>query len=690
MAISIKQPAALCEKGMREINEDYIYPQFGQIDETQRFFMVCDGMGGEGKGDVAAKMVANHMANFLSSLSWGSSPTDEQLKQGLASAEEALSAYMQMNPSAIGMGTTLSLVYLGDNEVTLAWVGNSPIFYFRKRNFSLTRAEEISASGPYTTSPPTYHSEIPPIIYGKESPAELNVRRIPITEIQEGDYFFISSDGIMEQVNQSILATILHSGQSPEFLVTEIQNLSKGLTQDDFSCILIQVDHLKSGSGFTAPKPEKEPATVKSETNSAAVISESAPIAEETSPEVVEDLPVPEAEGEVAPNPFATKAFYLVLGACALLALIGVTLEGLGIGRVSPQKSFENYVESGQNLMDSGEFDAARQVLDTAITLAPDKATEIRITEMRNTAERRFQQFDQMSKMDLPQLKDIGDNLFKQSQWSEAIQYYERAREVAQLQGLEIPEDTRENLIQAYFNWASLYDEGENNNPARALELYQKGLAMEPTEDLERDIAWKNAQNRVAILSKEVDALPEPDGQLADNSNPQTDPFEDPNPSTTERPSLPSNPNPSISIPDDNSNSKVSRSDLGGSSEQRKSLADGKALFEKAKLSNSRSQYQSSIQHLEDAGGSLDGIGAYLLSVMYHEGRAGNKNENKALNYAKTSALKGYSQGHFYYAHLLLLREKRGDTLTAIQSLRIAAEKDHLESINRLNKMGLY
>ena len=90
MAISIKQPAALCEKGMREVNEDYIYPQFGQIDETQRFFMVCDGMGGEGKGDVAAKMVANHMANFLSSLSWGSSPSDEQLKQGLVSAEEAL------------------------------------------------------------------------------------------------------------------------------------------------------------------------------------------------------------------------------------------------------------------------------------------------------------------------------------------------------------------------------------------------------------------------------------------------------------------------------------------------------------------------------------------------------------------------------------------------------------------------
>ena len=162
MAISIKQPAALCEKGMREINEDYIYPHLGQIDETQRFFMVCDGMGGEGKGNVAAKMVANHMANFLSSLSWGTSPSDKQLQQGLGAAEEALSAYLQMNPSAIGMGTTLSLLYIGDQEVTLAWVGNSPIFYFRKRNFSLTRAEEISPDGPYRTTPPPILTEIPP------------------------------------------------------------------------------------------------------------------------------------------------------------------------------------------------------------------------------------------------------------------------------------------------------------------------------------------------------------------------------------------------------------------------------------------------------------------------------------------------------------------------------------------------
>ncbi|MEM6634064.1 MAG: protein phosphatase 2C domain-containing protein, partial [Bacteroidota bacterium] len=421
MAISIKQPAALCEKGMREVNEDYIYPQFGQIDETQRFFMVCDGMGGEGKGDVAAKMVANHMANFLSSLSWGSSPSDEQLKQGLVSAEEALSAYMQMNPSAIGMGTTLSLIYLGDNEVTLAWVGNSPIFYFRKRNFSLTRAEEISASGPYTTSPPQYLSEIPPIIYGKESPAELNIRRISISEIQEGDYFFISSDGIMEQVNQSILATILHSGQSPEFLVTEIQNLSKGLTQDDFSCILIQVDRVSAGTGFTAPSKEKAPAAAPTPTVVPAVEapSSSPSLSEKTSPEPAEDPPSTttpaeqQPEEELAHSPFATRAFYMVLGACALLALIGVTLEGLGIGRVVPRASFENYVQKGEDFMQKGEdfidarqFDAARQVLDSAITIAPDKASEIRITNLRNKAEQRFNQIEQMAQMGIPQLKD--------------------------------------------------------------------------------------------------------------------------------------------------------------------------------------------------------------------------------------------------------------------------------------------
>ncbi len=697
MAISIKQPAALCEKGMREINEDYIYPQLGQIDETQRFFIVCDGMGGVGKGDVASKMVANHMANFLSSLSWGSSPSEGQLKQGLESAEEALSAYMQMNPSAIGMGTTLSLVYLGDNEVTLAWVGNSPIFYFRRRNFSLTRAEEISPDGPYRTSPPPYLSEIPPIIYGKESPADLNIRRIPLSEVQEGDYFFLSSDGIMEQVDQRVLATILRTGQSPEFLVTEIENLSKGLTQDDFSCILVQIDRVKDGASFA---PISQPNPVESlaiespvvEEQTAQVIEEPSPVlaqeegsVSEIKEEESEELDPELKEGYVpAHSPFATQMFYMVLGACALLALIGVTLEGLGVGSKAG-KNYDLYVENGKELIDAKDFDRAVEVLDSAVNFAPDMATKIRATELKKTAVQKMEAFNLMNSMSYDDLIQAGSNKFMQNEWGEAIEYYTRAQELALRDSLEFRNDARENLILAYFKYAELYDQGESADPKRSLELYREGLAIVPTDDIKRDPTYQRAMNRVAELSNSIDTGN--DGQLADNSS-QKDPFQDVSPESPESPNNTTiDPNPTNRV-SDNSTGKVERSSNKGSRNQH--LIEGKAFFTSAKTNNSKSKYRESISALENAGSSLDGIGAYLLSVMYHEGRGGTKNEDKALKYAQTSAQKGYSQGHFYYAHLLLLRERRGDTLTALKSLRIAAQDEHLPAINRLNKMGLF
>ena len=690
MGISIKQPAALCEKGMREINEDYIFPQPTNISPNQRFFIVCDGMGGEGKGDIAAKMVANSFANFLNSIPTGMSPTEEQLKLGLKAAEDALSAYMQMNSSSVGMGTTLSLAHFSDDKITLAWVGNSPIFFFRKRNFSLTRAEEISASGPYSTSPPPYLSEIPPIIVGKEKRAELNVRTIPSSELQEGDYIFVSTDGIMEQVDQRVLATILRTNQSPEFLVTEVENLSKGLTQDDFSCFLIQIDRVHAGGSkpFT-PKKEAFSSATAQPIAPVSESSESAPIPENPPQEAhqaIESEEVPEAEPMNTQSPMATKALYLVLAGCALMALIGGTLESLGIGK--PSKPFDAYVDSGRQYISQGDYDAAIQTLDSALLEAPDEARKIQVMALRNEA----LGFSQMDQMDLSQLKEQGDRHFQEDQWNTAITYYKKAMEVAARDSLIVPPDLQENLILAYLYFAELYDKGENNNPERSLEYYQQGLALEASDEIRNSTVYQDALNRVKVLLAQIESGETGEDQLADNSQPPSspqDPFDDKQP--TPRPTLPPNENPStpISTPDNDQGGRINRSESLSTNERRRSLADGKSLFEQAKLSGSKSQYQSSIEHLEDAGSALDGSGAYLLSVMYHEGRSGTTDERKALDYAQKSALKGYAQGHFYYAHLLLLRERRGDTITAIKSLQVAAQAEHIEAINRLNQMGL-
>ena len=54
MAITICQPLGFTFQGQRENNEDAIFPPSGQATSSQRFFVVCDGVGGAQKGELAS------------------------------------------------------------------------------------------------------------------------------------------------------------------------------------------------------------------------------------------------------------------------------------------------------------------------------------------------------------------------------------------------------------------------------------------------------------------------------------------------------------------------------------------------------------------------------------------------------------------------------------------------------------
>ena len=54
MDITIGKPWAVCEKGGRQNNEDSIYPLPERVNSNQKLFLVCDGVGGSEKGEIAS------------------------------------------------------------------------------------------------------------------------------------------------------------------------------------------------------------------------------------------------------------------------------------------------------------------------------------------------------------------------------------------------------------------------------------------------------------------------------------------------------------------------------------------------------------------------------------------------------------------------------------------------------------
>jgi TPR repeat protein len=116
-------------------------------------------------------------------------------------------------------------------------------------------------------------------------------------------------------------------------------------------------------------------------------------------------------------------------------------------------------------------------------------------------------------------------------------------------------------------------------------------------------------------------------------------------------------------------------------------LEKGIALFEKQRLSNSQYEAKKAAEYLEKAGPARTGAAAYMLSVLYNEGKGVEEDEKKAITYAQESALQGYPGGHYLYAALLLDNENAVDSVTAKKSLNIAASKGHPEATNLLYEL---
>jgi len=216
MIIKLYTPLAIHELGKRDNQEDYIYPAMGNATHEDCLFIVCDGMGGHEHGEVASSTFANALARFFEGRV---SPDVVLTDQTLADAVEF--AYSQLDAVDDGnlkkMGTTLTLLYFHRGGVTAAHIGDSRIYHIRpgkgmlyvSRDHSLVF--DLFQSGEITYDEMRTHSSKNVITRavqpGKENRVKPDI--IHITDVQPGDYFYMCSDGMLEQMEDDELVQLL-------------------------------------------------------------------------------------------------------------------------------------------------------------------------------------------------------------------------------------------------------------------------------------------------------------------------------------------------------------------------------------------------------------------------------------------------------------------------------------------------
>ena len=246
MNIQILAPRAFSHKGKREKNEDAIFPALNKANISDRSFIICDGVGGRRKGEIAASLAAFEFGKYIDDHSSISPIDKEYLEKGLKTVESKITQFIKDQPECQGMATTLALLHFDDLGAVFAWVGDSRIYQFRKgkiiyqtQDHSLVN--ELVQQGHISQEEALIHPKrniILRAIKGLHDPTQLDFYRSQ--DIKAGDRFLVCSDGVLESFTDGELNRVFANKKMETVFQTIVKKCEQD-SVDNFSGYLVEV-----------------------------------------------------------------------------------------------------------------------------------------------------------------------------------------------------------------------------------------------------------------------------------------------------------------------------------------------------------------------------------------------------------------------------------------------------------------
>lgn len=112
---------------VRKINEDSV--GFYQSEDFD-IYVIADGMGGHNAGEVASKLAVDTTIDYVKSLV-SIKNMEETLVAGIELANKKIFNLAQSSEGLNGMGTTITVCLVKENEMTVANVGDSSCYIVR-------------------------------------------------------------------------------------------------------------------------------------------------------------------------------------------------------------------------------------------------------------------------------------------------------------------------------------------------------------------------------------------------------------------------------------------------------------------------------------------------------------------------------------------------------------------------------
>lgn len=214
-------------------------------------FIIADGMGGTNAGEVASRIAIEECSKYLEEISKAKISSEglgNFMEKAIRKANEAILSHQKTDPQTKGMGTTIVIGWILENELHVSWVGDSRCYrYNLKDGLSLltkdhSYVQELVDKGTLTTEQAFFHPESNIITQSLGNEKKLPKPGFISYGLQKGDKLIFCTDGLNGMLQDAEIEAILSESKTQESCLKNlIDAANKAGGHDNITVILCDI-----------------------------------------------------------------------------------------------------------------------------------------------------------------------------------------------------------------------------------------------------------------------------------------------------------------------------------------------------------------------------------------------------------------------------------------------------------------
>lgn len=232
-------------EGSRENNEDSV----GMYQDGEAYcFMLADGLGGHGMGEVASQLaIETAVGRFAQG-----EREEAFLQEAFEAAQEVIAARQQEDRRCRDMKTTLVVLDIEKDRIRWGHIGDSRLYYFvkgklKERTLDHSVPQMLVSAGEIKEKEIRHHPDRNRLlrVLGTDQ-EEVNYQESQWVNRSGRQAFLLCSDGFWELIEEKKMETALKKAPTPEAWIKAMREIvcknGRGTNMDNYSAVAVWID----------------------------------------------------------------------------------------------------------------------------------------------------------------------------------------------------------------------------------------------------------------------------------------------------------------------------------------------------------------------------------------------------------------------------------------------------------------